>query len=375
MNRIIYVGMDVHSTSFTFCALEPSLDGEDKVFGICEADADYRSVIKYIDKLKEKQGKGCEFVCGYEAGCLGYTLQRQLAEHGVRCEILAPTTMLVSKGKRVKTDKRDAKVIAQCLAYGTYSVVHVPDKGDDAVKEYIRMRDDHRGALKKLKQQINAFCLRHGQTYSGKSKWTAAHLEWLRKLELESLLRETLDEYLLTYTQLKEKIGVFEKRIEEVASGERYESKVKKLSCFLGVKTPTALATIVESGDFKRFKKGNVYAAYIGLTPSEHSSGDSVVRGGISKAGNTHLRRLFVEASQSICKGQIGHKSKELSARQKGNDSEVIAYADKANERMRRKYYRMMAHGKTRNVAVTAIARELACFIWGMMTEDILMSA
>ena len=99
--------------------------------------------------------------------------------------------MLVSKGKRVKTDKRDAKVIAQCLAYGTYSAVYVPDKGDDAVKEYIRMRDDHRGALKKLKQQINAFCLRHGQIYSGKSKWTAAHLEWLRHLECEGLLRET----------------------------------------------------------------------------------------------------------------------------------------------------------------------------------------
>ena len=166
-----------------------------------------------------------------------------------------------------------------------------------------------------------------------------------------------------------------DKRIEELASGERYAEKVKKLGCFLGVKTPTALATIVESGDFKRFKKGNVYAAYIGLTPSEHSSGDSVVRGGISKAGNTHLRRLFVEAAQSICKGEIGHKSKALSARQTGNESEVIAYADKANERMRRKYYRMMAHGKTRNVAVTAIARELACFIWGMMTGDILMSA
>ena len=118
-----------------------------------EAEADYRSVIKYIDKLKEKQGKGCEFVCGYEAGCLGYTLQRQLAEHGVKCEILAPTTMLVSKGKRVKTDKRDAKVIAQCLAYGAYRAVYVPDTGDDAVKEYIRMRDDHRVALKKLKQQ------------------------------------------------------------------------------------------------------------------------------------------------------------------------------------------------------------------------------
>ena len=127
----------------------------------------------------------------------------------------------------------------------------------------------------------------------------------------------------------------------------------------------------METGDFIRFAKGNIYAAYLGLTPGEHSSSTSVNRLGLSKAGNTHLRCLLVEAARSICKGAVGHKSKRLRARQIGQSAEVIAYADKANTRLRSKYYRMIRHGKAKNVAVAAVARELACFIWGMMSGNI----
>ena len=137
-----------------------------------------------------------------------------------------------------------------------------------------------------------------------------------------------------------------------------------------GRKTHTALSCLVETGDLQRFAKGNIYAAYLGLV-GEDSSSDSINRLPITKAGNSHLRKLLVEAARGICKGQIGHKSKDLKARQYGNPPEVIAYADKANERLRRKYYRMIRHGKKKNVAVTAVARELACFIWGMMTDHI----
>ena len=357
-------------TSFTFCALEAHLGEEDKVFGTVETAPGCDSVLKYLETLKEKLGEECEFICGYEAGCLGYSLYRQLTRQGVKCVILAPTTMMTTQGKRRKTDKRDALVIAQCLAYGTYSPVYIPTEEDDAVKEYIRMRDDHRGALTKLKQQILSFCLRHDCKYP-KSNWTGAHLDWLHKLELNGLYREVLNEYLLTYAQLQEKIESLDKRIEELASEKRYKEKVAKLTCLLGVKTATALAVMVETGDFKRFKTGALYAAYLGLVPGEDSSGENIRRGGISKAGNSHVRRLMVEASQGICRGRIGYKSKALKARQAGNSPEVIAYADKGNERMRRKYYKMIARGKLRNVAVTAIARELACFIWGIMTDNV----
>ena len=131
------------------------------------------------------------------------------------------------------------------------------------------------------------------------------------------------------------------------------------------------MSLIVETGDFSRFVKGNIYSAYLGLVPGEASSSTDINRLCITKAGNKHARTVLVEAVQSICKGSVGAKSKDLAARQKGNDPAMIAYADKANERMRRKYYRMIHKDKQRNTAVTAIARELACFIWGMMTDNI----
>lgn len=143
------------------------------------------------------------------------------------------------------------------------------------------------------------------------------------------------------------------------------------MSCFLGVKTQTALSTLVEVGDFKRFASAQQFASYLGLTPGEDSSGGDQNRLGITKAGNSHIRTLLVEAAQSYTRGQIGYKSRTLKARQHGNPVEIITYADKANERMRRKYYRMvLSQGKKTNIAKTAVARELACFIWGMMTGN-----
>ena len=341
MKRILRIGMDVHSKNCTLCAIEPRF-GEDD----------------------------CDILCGYEAGCLGFSLYHELTKKGIRCVILAPTTMMTQQGKRIKKDKRDALIIAQCLAYGGYHAVHIPTDKDDDVKVYLRMRYDYKSDLKKIKQRINAFCLSQGFHYT-KGKWTQAHLKWLRSIELGAMDRENLNEYLIAYEYLENQIETFDKRIGELASETEYVEKVKKLVCFLGIKTHTALSCLVETGDFQRFSKGNIYSAYLGLVPGENSSSDNINRLSITKAGNSHLRKLLTEASKGICKGQIGHKSKDLKARQAGNPPEVIAYADKANERLRRKYYKMIRHGKKKNVAVTAVTRELACFIWGLMTDNI----
>lgn len=364
--------MDVHSTNYTLCAMEPTIGSEDRIFGEIQVAPDYKEVVCFIESLKMKLGLYDDYSieCGYEAGCLGYTLYHQLANAGIKCVILAPTTMLTQQGQRVKTDKRDARLIAQCLCYGGYHPVYIPSGEDDAVKEYLRMRDDHKLAFKKLKQQINAFVLRHGHQYVG-TKWTIKHVTWLNKLELDPMYRETLNEYMATYEEQEAKIERYDKRIEEIAAEERYQENAKKLGCFLGIRMHTALSLIVETGDFKRFAKGNTYAAFLGLAPGEHSSSTNVNRLGISKAGNTHLRCLLIEAAKGICKGAIGHKSKELRSRQNGQAADVIAYADKANTRLRSKYYKMIRHGKKKNVAVAAVARELACFIWGMMTGNI----
>lgn len=367
----LYVGIDVHKETFTLCCYEMETD---RIFNVQKIKSDYKLVIKYLKSIQELVGTDVEIVCGYEAGCLGFNLYHQLTNHDIKCIILAPTTMMKTSGKKnVKTDKRDAAIIAKCLAYHTYSPVHIPTEKDEQVKEYIRMRDDHKQALKKIKQQILSFCLRQGYVYdSNGHNWTVKHLKWLHSLKPEGLYGEILTEYLVTYKELMYTIERLDKRIEELAEDEAYRESVKKLSCFLGIKTHTALATIVEVGDFKRFLTAERFASYIGLIPGEDSSGDSQRRLGITKAGNSHVRKLLIEASQSYSRGQIGYKSDVLKRRQKGNSVEVIAYADRANQRLKRKYFHMvLKQNKKVNVVKTAIARELACFIWGMMTENI----
>ena len=367
----VYVGMDVHKETFSLCCYT---NEKEQAEYPQKVDGHYSKVINYIEAMRFHYGDDALFICGYEAGCLGFTLYHQLTDHNVKCVILAPTTMLQQKGKKkVKTDKRDAALIARCLAHHDYSPVHIPTEQDEQTKEYIRMRDDHKLALKKVKQQILSFCLRHNYRFDGTTHhWTQAHLKWLRSLKPDGLYAEILQEYLLTYDNLTDKLERFDNRIEELASNETYQENVHKLSCFIGVKTVTALAVLTEVGDFKRFASAQHFASYIGLTPGEDSSGDDQNRLGITKAGNRHVRSLLVEAAQSYSRGQVGFKSKALKTRQDGNPPEVIAYADKANERLRRKYYRMvLKSNKKTNVAKTAVARELACFMWGMITGNV----
>ena len=367
----IYVGMDVHKETFSLCCYtneKEKAEYNQKVTG------HYSKVLNYLEAMRFHYGNEVTFICGYEAGCLGFTLYHQLTEHNVKCVILAPTTMARPSGKKkAKTDKRDAALIARCLAHHDYSPVHIPTKKDEQVKEYIRMRNDHKLALKKIKQQILSFCLRHSYRFEGTSHhWTQTHLKWPRSLKPDRLYEEILTEYLLTFDQLTDKLERLDERIVELSTDSDYRDNVHKLTCFLGVKTQTALSVLVEVGDFKRFSSAPQFASYLGLVPGEDSSGDSQNRLGITKAGNSHVRMLLVEAAQSYARGQIGYKSKSLRSRQTGNLPEVIAYADKANERLRRRYYKMvLGKRKKHNVAKTAIVRELACFMWGMITGNI----
>lgn len=365
----VYVGMDVHKETFSLCCYT---NEKEQAEYPQKVDGHYSKVLNYLQAMRFHYGDEAVFVCGYEAGCLGFTLYHQLTSHNVKCIILAPTTMSRPGGKKVKTDRRDAALIARCLAHRDYSPVHIPTEQDEQVKEYIRMRQDHKVALKKVKQQILSFCLRHNYRYEAtKSNWTKAHLKWLRALQPEGLYQEVLAEYLSTYDYLTDKLERLDKRIEEIAAKPEYQERVRHMSCLPGIKTQTALSTLVEVGDFKRFANAQQFASYLGLTPGEDSSGGSQKRLGITKAGNSHVRTLLVEAAQSYVRGRAGRKSKALKERQYGNPPEVIAYADKANNRLRRRYsYLVLGKGKKANVAKTAVARELACFIWGIETGN-----
>lgn len=367
MKSIIYVGMDVHKVSFTLSCFSLTTQ---ETFATIKTEPTAKAVKQYLDGVRLAHSEECDFVCGYEAGCLGYTLYHQLTAMKIKCVIMAPTTIL-RDSKRVKTDYRDAENLARCLAYGGYKSVYIPSAQDEAVRDYLRMRDDHKLMLKKIKQQINAFCLKHDHVYTAGSKWTQAHERWMNRLEFDGYLQDTFNEYMITYRELSNKIERLEDQIEQLADLDEYRNKVKKLICLKGIKTHTALSLIVETGDFSRFESAERYASYLGLVPGEKSSGDDQNRLGITKAGNRHLRLLLVEASQSYSRSIVGYKSKALKARQKGASPEVISYADKAAARLRKKYIRMIFRSKKANIAKTAVARELACFVWGMMTDNI----
>jgi len=309
---------------------------------------------------------------GYEAGCLGYSLYWQLTEKGIDCDILAPTTMKRSvKNVKIKNDRMDANNIATNLAHGTYKAVYVPNSNDVDVKEYIRMLGDFKDELKKTKQHINALLLRHGYQYTGKSKWIPGHLKWLKELEIRSMLREILDEYISHFESLTENIERYKHRLEELSQKELYKEKVGQLRSFKGIDTTAAMILHVEISDFNRFPNANAFTSYCGLTPGENSSGDKANRTSITKQGNSTVRKTLVECAQALVKGTIGVKSKRVKARQLGQDVKVIDYADKAVERLQKKYHRMMRGNKSRNVVITAVARELACFVWGMETGNI----
>jgi len=366
--------MDVHKNTYSLCAYDPTTK---EYVAETKCAAEVKMVKKFVESVKKiyEVGYGevdIDIKTGYEAGCLGYSLYNQLKKEGIDCDILAPTTMYrSSKNKVNKNDKLDARNIATNLANTTYKAVFVPSDDDVEVKEYIRMTADFKVELKKVKQHINAFILRLGCKYPGKSRWTEAHIKWLTELELSDMQKEIVNEYLAEYRSLTDKIERFKERITELSHTEKYEQPVSKLRCFKGIDTDSAMAIHVEIADFNRFPNAKAFSSYLGLTPGESSSGESVVYTGITKQGNAMLRSLLVECTQALVKGNVGKKGKGLKARQKGQEVKVIDYADKAIERLQRKYHKMIYRGVKRNKAITAIARELACFIWGMETGNI----
>lgn len=369
---IAYVGIDAHTTNYT---LATRMDGSKDPINVNTYSPTVSNIVKYCKAIRKEFGKDTEIVLGYEAGSLGFKLRRDLEKNDLKCLILAPTSIPgteLNRRRKKKDDKRDAKAIAKALINSDYSEVYMPDEEDEAVRDYIRMREDHRKQLRVIKQQICALTNRYGFKYTeSKNYWTQKHLKWLKSLLIEGVLKEVVASYLLSYETVSDRIAQMDRRIEEIAEQDKYREAVHKLICFKSIKTLTALAVIVEIGDFTRFVKAKNFAAFLGLVSGELSSSGDQNRLGITKQGNSFIRKLLVECSQSFSRA-ISGKSATLKKRQEGNTAEVIAYADKANERLRKRYLILVLRNrKPHNKAVTAVARELACFIWGMMTGNI----
>mgnify|MGYP001058937334 CR=1 FL=1 len=363
MKTVYHVGLDVHKETVemsVFKNRETEPEYEQKM------NNEHRAILSHLRRLQER---GEVQVC-YEAGCMGFILHRTLREAGIECRIIAPGKVPRRPGERIKTDRRDARNLAKLLRAGDATGIHVPTEEDEATRDYLRAREDVKLELKRAKQQMQKFLLRLGHRYETKRYWTGAHWKWMHGISFsQPMHQETFATYCARIRELENRIALMEDRIVEIARSERYRDMVDLLRCFKGIDYLIALALVCEVGDFRRFPSAASFMAYLGLVPREHSSGEKRRQGGITKSGNGHLRRLLVESGWHY--RYVAPPSKALISRRMGRGAEVIAYADKALRRLQRKFSRMLFKGKSSNAAVTAVARELAGFIWGMMNDKI----
>jgi transposase len=375
MVRVIYIGMDVHKDTYSLCGYDSY---ENYMFAENTIKSETIHVLSYIKKIKDHfKDDDVSVVCGYEAGPTGFSLCRDLQKKNISCVVMAPSSLPKSADERKrKTDRIDARNLALHLAHNTYKAVHVLSPEMETIKELTRTRASALKAQKRSKQNLLSFLLRKGMVYpyGGRAKyWTQNFFTWLKTLEfLNDYERYSFEEYLTEVNHQIARVTRIDQKIEEVAETPLIKDDVKKLCCFSGISTFSAVSFISEIGDFNRFEKASYFSSYLGLCPGIHASGLSNQKLGITKAGNSNLRRLLIEAAQSMSHSlKCGKKSQRLLARQKGMDPTIIAYADKAVERIKRKRNSMIYHGINTNKATTAAAREMSCFIWGMMTNRI----
>jgi transposase len=355
--------MDVDKAKIVAAKLDDGAGGEVEEQVIANKPS---AVKKYFAALVED----ADVMATYEAGCFGYGIYRRLTEMGVSCLVAAPGLIPRKPSDRVKTDRRDARTLVFALRAGQLTGVHIPNEYDESVRDYLRMYGDLRSDLRKAKQRVLHFLLRRGMRYQDGSNWTLRHKEWLSNVELESKIdRQSLEMYLAHLLELEHKCAEVAAVAEHIAEEQRYREPVKTLCAFKGIKTLTALSFVCEIGDFRRFATAGQFMAFLGLVPSERSSGDKRRQGGITKAGNGHLRKLLIEAAWHY--RSYHSTSRALIERRKEVTPQMVSYANRAGRRLNRKYLRILYRGKRPQVAVTATGRELAGFLWGAMVGQV----
>jgi transposase len=361
MKKIIkYVGLDVHKDSITIAIADQGRGGNVRVYGKITND------LKQIDKVMRKLiSQNAQLHCVYEAGPCGYTIYRHLTKKGIDCIVAAPALIPKKSGDRIKNDRRDAKNLATLHRSGELTAVYVPDQNDEAIRDLVRARADIQKALRKVKQQIKAFLLRHGIRYPGRTKWSKAYLAWLTTIKMAHPAQQVaLEEYLHALENNQAQVARITKQLEGFCQSWRLRPVVQALQSMRGISLVNAMTIVAELGDLARFDEPAELMAYLGLIPSEHSSGASIKKGGITKSGNTHARRALIESAQAY--RLPARRSATIRKRQQGLPEDVLTVAWEAQLRLCHRYRYLKARGKHHNVAITAVARELAGFIWAI---------
>jgi transposase len=361
MEKLRFVGLDVHKESIAI-AVADGQGGEPSTLSTIPNDS--RVLLKQLRKLGRVK-------CCYEAGPTGFGLQRELSANGIDCIVVAPSLVPQRAGERVKTDRRDAIKLARFLRSGDLTAVYVPDTATEAMRDLERARDAAKRAERVARHQLSKFLLRHERRYPGKTTWTQTHLDWIRTQHFEhEAQNRVLIDHLKAVEDTTARVDSLTRSIGELVDEWSLAPLVKALQALRGIRLISAVVIAAELGNLKRFAKAPQLMGYLGLVPSEHSSGESKRRGRITRTGNGHVRRILVEAAwayrfrPSVSK-QIRQRSEEAS-------SEVKQIAWRAQQRLCSRYRKLTARGKNKQRTVTAIARELAGFVWSIGQQEVL---
>jgi transposase len=355
--------MDTHKKEHKVALSSPD-DNQPVEFVIKNTAVDIRKLVNKVKKLAPAEIRFC-----YEAGVCGFTLKRRIEALGCKCEVIAPSLTPRKPGDKIKTDRRDARKLLNLFKAGLLTEVHAPDPQQEAARELTRCRQTAQENLKRISHQLVKLLTRHGYVYADGNHWTQKHFRWLRSLEFDQpLLRDTFDNYLTEMQHCIQRRESLDRDVEKLAQSAPYKEIVGMLCCIHGIDTLTSITTITEIFDFGRFSSPSELMCYLGLTPSEDSSGQTQHRGPITRTGNKRVRRLLVEASWHY-RHPYNVKSKVLKRRRKNQPQWAINFADKAGQRLRKRYWHLVNQGKSPCKANVAIARELAGFIWAMFKE------
>jgi transposase len=363
MRNVRFVGLDVHAETIAVAVAEAG--GEVRSLGVIPNRPE--SVRRLIGKLGKRESLR---VC-YEAGPTGYVLYWQLAELGVQCEVVAPTLVPVKSGDRVKTDRRDAEKLARCYRAEDLTAVWVPDAAHEALRDLVRARLAAKRDQLRARHRLGKFLLRQGRRApEGITAWTGKYLAWVKQQRFEhAAQQETLLDYLHEVEHVAERIVRLERSIDVAVQSmpATQQTLIAGLQCLRGVAKVSAVTLVSELGQFSRFQAARQLMGYAGIVSREHSSGQSVRRGSISKAGNAHLRRIVTEAAWSYRHPPA--LGSALKGRQTGASETVKAIAWRAQHRLYGRYRTLMGRGKAKQKVITALGRELLGFIWAIGCE------
>ncbi len=358
-----YIGLDTHKDSIAV-AIADSGRGKPRYYG--EIPNTPEAISKLVSKLSP-DGEVISFC--YEAGPCGYGIHRQITQLGHDCVVVAPSLIPSKPGDRVKTDRRDGESLSRLHRAGELTPVWVPDLEQEAVRDLTRAREDMKITEKQVRHRLGSFLLRHGKVYdSGKSRWTQAHFRWLEKIKFEHPVQQIVfEEYVDTVKQAQRRVESLEQEMREALNDWNLAPVVEGLMAMRGINLVTAMTVIAELGDITRFESPRQLMSYLGLVPSEHSSGSNRRRGGITKTGNGHVRRVLVESSW--CYRFPARRTAHIQRRAEKTPEAIQAIAWKAQKRLCGRYQSLINRGKLKVQVCTAVARELVGFIWAIACE------